>query len=191
MRQERLRNGKCLVCEDHIDPNAKKKCTFRSSKVILQQPISREEMSKLLSTGSTDLLHDFVSNRTKRKFSAYLVTDSKGKIGFKFEERPAIRRRLPALENRFQDCQESRSLRLFEEVLLSEIGRISLPISILFILFVLRRWGLFSRFRRLFRGLGFLILVLRADLGHQDLVNPVTLYVDDLKAISAVFDVVR
>lgn len=87
------------VCEDHIDPNAKKKCTFRSSKVILQQPISREEMSKLLSTGSTDLLHDFVSNRTKRKFSAYLVTDSKGKIGFKFEERPAIRRRLPALEN--------------------------------------------------------------------------------------------
>lgn len=75
------------VCEDHIDPNAKKKCTFRSSKVILQQPISREEMSKLLSTGSTDLLHDFVSNRTKRKFSAYLVTDSKGKIGFKFEEK--------------------------------------------------------------------------------------------------------
>lgn len=44
-------------------------------------------MSKLLSTGSTDLLHDFVSNRTKRKFSAYLVTDSKGKIGFKFEEK--------------------------------------------------------------------------------------------------------
>ena len=75
------------VCEDHLDPNAKKKCTFRSSKVILQQPISREEMSKLLSTGSTDLLHDFVSNRTKRKFSAYLVTDSKGKIGFKFEEK--------------------------------------------------------------------------------------------------------
>ena len=53
----------------------------------MQQLISREEMSKLLSTGSTDLLHDFVSNRTKRKFSAYLVTDSKGKIGFKFEEK--------------------------------------------------------------------------------------------------------
>ena len=75
------------ACEDHLDPNAKKKCPVRSSKIILQQPISREEISKLLSTGATDLLHNFVSNRTKRKFSAYLVTDGKGKIGFKFEEK--------------------------------------------------------------------------------------------------------
>lgn len=86
------------VCENHIDPSAKKKCPFRSSKVILRQPISREEMVKLLSSGSTGLLHDFVSNRTNRKFSAYLVTDSKGKIGFKFEERtsekkPSVTRR--------------------------------------------------------------------------------------------------
>lgn len=75
------------ACENLLDPHAKKKCSFRSSKVILQQPIAREQMEKLLSSGSTDLLTDFVSNRTKRKFSAYLVKDSKGKIGFKFEER--------------------------------------------------------------------------------------------------------
>ena len=46
-------------------------------------------MEKLLKTGSTDLLTNFVSNRTKRKFSAFLVLEKGGKIGFKFEEKPA------------------------------------------------------------------------------------------------------
>lgn len=77
------------ACENHVDPKAKKKCAFRSSKVILQQPIAREQMEKLLKTGSTDLLTNFVSNRTKRKFSAFLVLEKGGKIGFKFEEKPA------------------------------------------------------------------------------------------------------
>lgn len=73
------------VCENTLKKD--KPCTFRSSKIILQQPISREQMAKLLSTGSTDLLDGFVSKRTNRNFSAYLVKDAKGKIGFKFEER--------------------------------------------------------------------------------------------------------
>ncbi|MCD8339062.1 MAG: DNA topoisomerase III, partial [Burkholderiales bacterium] len=71
------------ACEAYLDPKASKKCTFRSSKVILQQPIEREQMKKLLETGSTDLLTDFVSNRTKRKFSASLILEKGGKIGFK------------------------------------------------------------------------------------------------------------
>ena len=75
------------VCENHINPEAKKKCSFRSSKTILQQTITPDEMKKLLAEGSTDLLTDFVSNRTKRKFSAYLVLEKGGKIGFKFEEK--------------------------------------------------------------------------------------------------------
>src|SRR5262249_46839788 len=59
-------------------------CDFRSGRVILQRPIDRAQMQKLLSTGKTDLLQ-FVSARTKRGFSAYLVRQPDGKIGFEFE----------------------------------------------------------------------------------------------------------
>ena len=43
-------------------------------------------MEKLLATGKTDLLQ-FVSARTKRRFSAFLVRQPDGKIGFEFEAR--------------------------------------------------------------------------------------------------------
>ncbi len=76
------------ACEDHLDSKAAKKCSFRVSKTILQQSVTREQMEKLLSTGSTDLLDGFVSNRTRRKFSAFLVLDKSGKVGFKFEDKP-------------------------------------------------------------------------------------------------------
>ncbi len=39
--------------------------------------------------GRTDLLTDFVSSRTRRKFKAFLVRDANGKVGFEFEPRPA------------------------------------------------------------------------------------------------------
>jgi len=41
------------------------------------------------SEGKTDLLTGFVSARTRRKFSAYLVRQPDGKIGFEFEPREA------------------------------------------------------------------------------------------------------
>ena len=41
-------------------------------------------MNKLLSSGKTDLL-PFVSARTRRPFSAFLVRQPDGKIGFEFE----------------------------------------------------------------------------------------------------------
>jgi DNA topoisomerase-3 len=44
-------------------------------------------MRKLLATGRTDLLKDFVSARTRRKFSAFLVRSADGKVGFEFEKR--------------------------------------------------------------------------------------------------------
>ncbi|TAL20101.1 MAG: hypothetical protein EPO01_13935, partial [Aquabacterium sp.] len=57
---------------------------------ILQQPVAREQMSKLLSTGKTDLLENFVSARTRRKFKARLAYDAKeGKVIFEFEPRAA------------------------------------------------------------------------------------------------------
>jgi DNA topoisomerase-3 len=70
------------VCEKSVGPQ--RTCDFRSGRVILQRPVEREQMQKLLATGKTDLLQ-FVSARTKRGFSAYLVRQPDGKIGFEFE----------------------------------------------------------------------------------------------------------
>ncbi|WP_300454755.1 DNA topoisomerase III [Accumulibacter sp.] len=78
-------HGMSYVCEKSI--GAAKSCDFRSGKVILQQAVEAEQMQKLLSSGRTDLLRDFVSARTRRKFSAYLVRSSDGKVGFEFEKR--------------------------------------------------------------------------------------------------------
>ncbi|HJV92959.1 MAG TPA: DNA topoisomerase III, partial [Azonexus sp.] len=79
-------HGNAYVCEKSVGPE--KTCDFRSGKVILQQPIDSEQMKKLLTDGKTDLLREFVSNRTRRKFSAYLVAQA-GKVGFEFEKKVA------------------------------------------------------------------------------------------------------
>lgn len=78
-------HGMSYVCEKAVGPQ--KSCDFRSGKVILQQEISREQMSKLLSEGRSDLLDGFVSSRTNRKFKAFLVRQPDGKVGFEFEPR--------------------------------------------------------------------------------------------------------
>lgn len=76
-------HGVAYVCERSLGPA--KSCDFRSGTIILQQPVEREQMKKLLSTGRTDLLRGFVSARTRRRFSAYLVRGGDGKVGFEFE----------------------------------------------------------------------------------------------------------
>ena len=44
----------------------------------------------MLATGKTALLDGFVSNKTRRKFKAYLAYDKKeGKVVFEFEPRAA------------------------------------------------------------------------------------------------------
>ncbi|GHT84684.1 DNA topoisomerase III [Betaproteobacteria bacterium] len=78
-------HGMAYVCEKSVGPQ--KSCDFRSGKIILQQPIEREQMQKLLAEGKTELLRGFVSSRTRRKFSAFLVRDKDGKVGFEFEVR--------------------------------------------------------------------------------------------------------
>ncbi|HEU0204525.1 MAG TPA: topoisomerase C-terminal repeat-containing protein, partial [Burkholderiaceae bacterium] len=75
------------VCEKSVGPQ--RSCDFRSGKVILQQPIDVEQMKKLLENGRTDLLRGFVSNRTRRKFAAFLVRKPDGSTGFEFEPRAA------------------------------------------------------------------------------------------------------
>jgi DNA topoisomerase-3 len=79
-------HGMSYLCEKSVGPA--RTCDFRSGKIILQQPIEREQMAKLLKDGRTDLLRGFISNKTRRKFSAYLVRGSDGKVGFEFEPRP-------------------------------------------------------------------------------------------------------
>jgi DNA topoisomerase III len=72
------------VCEKSLGPD--KSCDFRSGRIILQRPIEREQMQKLLATGRTDLLHRFIS-RKGRPFSAFLVRGADGKVGFEFAPR--------------------------------------------------------------------------------------------------------
>jgi DNA topoisomerase-3 len=63
---------------------------IRIGKSILSHEISVSQALKLISTGRTDVIKGFVSNRTKRKFDAHLTFDPKdGKIGFDFPPRPA------------------------------------------------------------------------------------------------------
>src|SRR6185295_9010558 len=74
--------GNSYVCEKAVGPE--KTCDFRSGRMILQRPIEPAQMQKLLASKKTDLLQ-FVSSRTRRPFSAYLVVQKDGKVGFEFE----------------------------------------------------------------------------------------------------------
>ncbi|HEX6703304.1 MAG TPA: DNA topoisomerase III [Albitalea sp.] len=81
-------HGTSYVCEHSVGAHVT--CDFKSGKIILQQPVAREQMSKLLAEGKTDLLENFVSNKTRRKFKARLAYDAKeGKVSFEFEPRAA------------------------------------------------------------------------------------------------------
>jgi len=80
-------HGKNYVCDrsvpthEHPTPS----CDFKSGQIILQQPIEREQMQKLLATGKTDMLEKFVSMRTRRAFKAMLAWDPEaGKVNFEF-----------------------------------------------------------------------------------------------------------
>jgi len=81
-------HGTNYICQNAV--GAKAACDFKSGKIILQQPVELGQMRKLLETGKTDLLENFVSNKTRRKFKAFLAFDKKeGKVMFEFEPRAA------------------------------------------------------------------------------------------------------
>lgn len=82
--------GKNYVCERSVPTPQQPtpSCDFRTGQIILQQPVDREQMQKLLTTGKTDLLDKFVSTRTRRAFKAFLAWDKEaGKVNFEFEQR--------------------------------------------------------------------------------------------------------
>jgi DNA topoisomerase-3 len=79
-------HGTNYVCEHSVGPT--QTCDFKTGKIILQQPIEPEQVSKLLAEGKTALLESFISNKTRRAFKAYLAFDAKeGKVVFEFEPR--------------------------------------------------------------------------------------------------------
>ena len=77
-------HGMTYTCEKAVGPA--RACDFRSGRIILQQPVEREQMTKLLATGRTALLTGFVSKKGRR-FKAFLVKTPDGKIGFEFQAR--------------------------------------------------------------------------------------------------------
>jgi DNA topoisomerase III len=82
--------GSNYLCEKAVPTAAQPtpSCDFKSGKIILQQPVERAQMQKLLATGKTDLLDKFVSMRTRRAFKAFLAWDKEaGKVNFEFEPR--------------------------------------------------------------------------------------------------------
>lgn len=76
--------GMNYVCEKQA--GAEKSCDFRTGKIILQQEIGPDQIKKLLAEGKTDLLKNFVSKKTNRKFEAFLIVKD-GKTAFEFAPR--------------------------------------------------------------------------------------------------------
>ncbi len=83
-------NGMNYVCEKAV--GAARTCDFKTGAVILQQPVEKAQVAKLLTEGKTDLLKNFVSKKTNRKFEAFLVL-KEGKVSFEFAPRE---RKFPA-----------------------------------------------------------------------------------------------
>jgi DNA topoisomerase-3 len=79
-------HGSGYTCENAVGPE--RSCDFRVGRIILQQPIERAQVQKLLREGRTDLLPRFISKKG-RPFKAYLVKAAGGNIGFEFQPRAA------------------------------------------------------------------------------------------------------
>jgi DNA topoisomerase-3 len=62
-------------------------CKLRLGRRMLGHELSREEVLALLTSGKSPAIGDFVSNRTKKTFSAHLLLDHAGKITFEFPPR--------------------------------------------------------------------------------------------------------
>jgi DNA topoisomerase-3 len=89
--------GKCPKCKGNVFEGPEtylcersqldaKKCTFKTGKLVLQQPVDRDQVKKLLAKGKTDLLTQFISKAGK-PFPAHLKLAERGKVEFEFPER--------------------------------------------------------------------------------------------------------
>ncbi len=78
--------GMNYLCENAT--GAAKTCTFKTGKIILQQPMEAAQVKKMLETGKTDLLVKFISKKNNRPFKAFLVIKDGG-TAFEFPPREA------------------------------------------------------------------------------------------------------
>ncbi len=85
-------------CRERLENNGENK-GFRMSKAILGQPITREQVQKLLTEGKTDKLDKFISKRTKKPFSAFLVLQKNGFVRFEFPPHPPKKKAKPKASN--------------------------------------------------------------------------------------------
>ncbi len=76
--------GMNYLCEKAT--GSEKTCTFRTGKIILQQQVEPAQITKLLAEGKTELLKNFVSKKTGRKFEAFLALKD-GEVKFEFAPR--------------------------------------------------------------------------------------------------------
>ena len=76
--------GNQYVCDRAVGP--KPECTFKMGRNILQRDVPPDQVRKLMADGKTDLLPKFISKKG-RPFSAFLVRDKTGKVGFEFAPR--------------------------------------------------------------------------------------------------------
>jgi len=71
-------------------PTKKSEEGLKQSKTLLQHEITTAEILKILGGEKTEKIEDFVSNKTKRKFSAFLLYDfEQERPTFEFPPRPA------------------------------------------------------------------------------------------------------
>ena len=62
-------------------------CSFHVARLLLGFLLSDDHVKQLLLNGKTELIEGFVSKRTGKRFSAYLILKSNGGIGFEFPPR--------------------------------------------------------------------------------------------------------
>jgi DNA topoisomerase-3 len=79
-----LETAGAYICEK--SQAASRPCKFKASRTILGQTLDRAELGRLLKDGRTDLLTQFVS-KSGKPFSAFLVLQDGGKVGFEFPSR--------------------------------------------------------------------------------------------------------
>lgn len=82
--------GKCPRCSNAVVEGENSyfcrssDCGFKIAKTILGEFINPVQATNILTGKRTDLLNGFISKKTGKPFSAYLVMDNSGKISFDF-----------------------------------------------------------------------------------------------------------
>lgn len=77
--------GVSYICKSQSSSG--KKCSFRMGKNMLSHEITVKELESLASLGKTQMIDDFVSKKTRKRFSAVLALDARGGISFEFAKR--------------------------------------------------------------------------------------------------------